>query len=170
MRENNIPKQCRYQGTKKKKSIKHEEEEEGGAKSSGSSCCSSSCSFSSSSLPSSSCSSSRPGTQRLQLLLGQPLLLLQLLVPDEQVDCGLQEAVVEQQLLVAELLLQEGRHHLLPPLQVLLQLAGIPPLLAEQPMAAVQGALQRKERKRKKRILKKEGRNLATLRLHLSSI
>lgn len=143
--ENNIPKQCRYQGTKKKKSIKHEEEE-GGAKSSGSSCCSSSCSFSSSP------SSSRPGTQRLQLLLGQPLLLLQLLVPDEQVGCGLQEAVVEQQLLVAELLLQEGRHHLLPPLQVLLQLAGIPPLLAEQPMAAVQGALQRKERKRKKRI------------------
>lgn len=78
--------------------------------------------------------------------------------------------MVEQQLLVAELLLQEGRHHLLPPLQVLLQLAGIPPLLAEQPMAAVQGALQRKERKRKKRILKKEARNLATLRLHLSSI
>lgn len=124
------------QGRKSPSNMRRGRNEEGGEKSSGSFCC----------------SSSRPSTQCLQLLLGQPLLLLQLLVPDEQVGCGLQEAVVEQQLLVAELLLQEGRHHLLPPLQVLLQLVGILPLLAEQTMAAIQGALQRKGRKRKKRI------------------
>lgn len=77
----------------------------------------------------------------LQLLLSQPLLLLQVLLTDEQRGLGLDEAPVVLQLLGRQLTRQEGRDQVLSPVQVILQIFGVLPLFAQQTVATVQGLL-----------------------------
>lgn len=79
--------------------------------------------------------------ERLQLLLSQPLLLLQVLLPYEQRGLGLDEAPVVLQLLGRQLTGQEGGDHVLSPVQVILQIFGVLPLFAQQTVAAVQRLL-----------------------------
>lgn len=81
--------------------------------------------------------------QGLQLLLSQPLLLLQVLLPDEQRGLGLHEAPVVLQLLGRQLAGQEGGDHVLPPVQVDLQIFGVLSLFAQQTVATVQRLLMR---------------------------
>lgn len=77
----------------------------------------------------------------LQLLLSQPLLLLQVLLPDEQRGLGLDEAPVVLQLLGGQLARQEAGDQVLPAVQVILQVFGVLPLLAQQTVAVVQRLL-----------------------------
>lgn len=84
--------------------------------------------------------------QGLQLLLPQPLLLLQVLLPDEQRGLGLHEAPVVLQLLDRQLARQEGGDHALSPVQVVLQIFGILSLFAQQPVATVQRFLTGEDR------------------------
>lgn len=77
----------------------------------------------------------------IQLLLSQPMFLLQVLLPYEQRGLGLDEAPVVLQLLGRQLTGQEGGDHVLSPVQVILQVFGVLPLLAQQTMAAVQRLL-----------------------------
>lgn len=79
--------------------------------------------------------------ERLQLLLSEPLLLLQVLLTYEQRGLGLDEAPVVLQLLGRQLTGQEGGDHVLSPVQVILQIFGILPLFAQQTVAAVQRLL-----------------------------
>lgn len=79
--------------------------------------------------------------QGLQLLLSQPLLLLQVFLPDEQRGLGPDEVPVVLQLLGGHLAGQEGGDHALSPVQVILQIFGVLPLFAQQTVAAVQGLL-----------------------------
>ncbi len=79
--------------------------------------------------------------KRLQLLLSQPLLLLQVLLPDEQRGLGLDEAPVVLQLLGGQLARQEGGDQVLSPVQVILQIFGVLPLFAQQTVATVQRLL-----------------------------
>lgn len=79
--------------------------------------------------------------ERLQLLLSQPLLLLQVLLPDEQRGLRLHEAPVVLQLLGGQLARQEGGDEVLSPVQVILQIFGVLPLFAQQTMATVQRLL-----------------------------
>lgn len=77
----------------------------------------------------------------LQLLLSQPLLLLQVLLPDKQWGLGLDKALVVLQLFGGQLTRQEGRDKVLSPVQVILQIFGILPLFAQQTVATVQRLL-----------------------------
>lgn len=77
----------------------------------------------------------------LQLLLSQPMLLLQVLLLYEQRGLGLDEAPVVLQLLGRQLTGQEGGDHVLSPVQVILQVFGVLPLFAQQTVAAVQRLL-----------------------------
>lgn len=79
--------------------------------------------------------------ERLQLLLPQPLLLLQVLLPDEQRGLGLDKVPVVLQLLGRQLAGQEGGDHVLPAVQVILQIFGILSLFTQQTVAAVQRLL-----------------------------
>lgn len=90
--------------------------------------------------------------KRLQLLLSQPLLLLQVLLPDEQRGLSLHEAPVVLQLLGGQLTRQEGGDHVLSPVQVILQIFGVLPLFAQQTVAIVQRLL-RKEKEGEEDIL-----------------
>lgn len=85
--------------------------------------------------------SSQAVGERLQLLLSQPLLLLQVLLPDEQRGLGLHEAPVVLQLLGGQLTPQEGGDQVLPAVQVILQIFGVLPLFAQQTVATVQRLL-----------------------------
>lgn len=79
--------------------------------------------------------------ERFQLLLSEPLLLLQVLLTYEQRGLGLDEALVVLQLLGRQLTGQEGGDHVLSPVQIILQIFGILPLFAQQTVAAVQRLL-----------------------------
>lgn len=97
-------------------------------------------------------SQTQAAAQGLQLLLSQPLLLLQVLLPDEQRGLGLHEAPVVLQLLGRQLAGQEGGDHVLSPVQVVLQIFGILSLFAQQTVATVQRLLMG-ERERETQLL-----------------
>ena len=80
--------------------------------------------------------------ERLQLLLSQPLLLLQVLLLDEQRGLGLDKPPVVLQLLGRQLARQEGGDQVLSAVQVILQIFGILPLFAQQTVAIVQRLLE----------------------------
>ncbi len=77
----------------------------------------------------------------LELLLSQPLLLLQVLLSDEQRGFCLDEAAVVLQLLGGQLTRQEGGDQVLSPVQIILQIFGVLPLFAQQAVATVQRLL-----------------------------
>lgn len=95
--------------------------------------------------------------ERLQLLLSQPLLLLQVLLPDEQRGLRLHEAPVVLQLLGGQLSRQEGGDEVLSPVQVILQIFGILPLFAQQTMATVQRLLSAETQEDKQHVVSLEG-------------